>query len=225
MRDIRRLEKETQLILKKKLGRVAEDQELEEEEEEEGEEEEEEEEELVKRGEENGEDVKEMEKEKKGEVESNKAVTDLEDPQTSAHHLPSIPPVSMQRSASDVPSGQEVTTRTTLHLPMVRKGSLPIVKKTRRDRTGTQGSGRSTQHRRSDGLLPVSRSHSKVEGDSDGESMYSARPEWALDSIAISESDSELEFFDAIGEEDPCHFHLLLASVFRDGKWNGYVGG
>lgn len=199
MRDIRRLEKETQLILKKKLGRVAEDQELEEEEEEE----EDEEEELVKRGEGSGEDV---EKEKRGEVEeveSNKTVT--EDPQSSTpvpSHLPPISPVGMQRSASDVPSGQEVTARSVLHLPMVRKGSLPIGKKrdSRRDRTGTQGSGRSMQHRRSDGLLPVSRSHSKVEGDSDGESMYSARPEWALDSIAISESDSELEFFDAIGE-------------------------
>lgn len=200
MRDIRRLERETQLILQKKLGRVPENQELEEEEEEEE----------VKGGEGGGEGGEKEMEEKKGKVEE----TNHEDqPISLPHHsVPghassSSPPVVMHRSASDVQSTTQTheLNRSTLHpsaLPIVRKGSLPTGKKrdNKRDRSNTQGSLRSMYHKRSEGLLPMSRSHSKVEGDSDGESMYSARPEWALDSIAISDTDSELEYFDAIGE-------------------------
>ena len=220
MRDIRRLERETQLILQRKLGRVPEGQELEEEEEEEEEEE----------GKE-----KEGEKENvegEGSVDADGGTGHSEPLPDSISHPPSsrssvisttstqrhhshpspvsILPATLSRSLSkslseennlqsSAPQSHEAP-KSTLHptpLPMLRKSSLQMTRKRelRRDRHSTR--------RRSEAVLPMSRSHSKVEGDSDGESMYSARPEWALDRIAISDSDSELEFFDARGELTP----------------------
>ena len=265
MRDIRRLERETQLILQKKLGRVPKNQQLEEEEEEGGGE-----------GEGNedkqdgeGGDEKEggMEERREGGESGRIAIDHMEmstdshphqlashpphSPTSSASHHrhhsfptpsspPLAPPLALNKSTSDghassTAVGHEPPKNT---IPMVRKGSLQMGRKRelRRDRSNLQcGAPRTGQLRRPDTLLPMSRSHSRVEGDSDGESMYSARPEWALDSIAISDTDSELEFFDARGEIEGLLFKIRLVKTnflwevqfypvcvfYRDSEWSG----
>ena len=213
MGDIRRLERETQLILQKKLGRVAEDQQLEEEEEEDGAE-----------GEREGERGRGVKREMKDGVIANHTEHHHTTTTTSAvghhgnsshpasshppsSHPPSSHPAPLNKSPSATSQGYD-SIRSTLPLPMTRKGSGTLSKKMKRDR--------SSLHK-----LPMSRSHSRVEGDSDMESMYSARPEWALDSIAISDSDSELEFFDALGKPRgcPCRYQLIIWWC-RDGKWS-----
>ena len=172
MRDIRRLERETQLILKKKLGRATEEEEALAEEEDE-------------------ETMRETVEKKEDDVEDVPNHVDTSHPPTSTDvttpHRHSLPtpysppaPPPLTKSISEVDSAH----RSCLHPRGVGLG-----RRMRRDRSNM------SQHR-----LPVSRSYSGVvEGDSDGESMYSTRPEWALDSIAISDSESDLEFFDALG--------------------------
>ena len=215
MSDIRRLEKETQLILQKKLGRVAENQELEEEKEEE----EEGRRGGKKRGGERGGDKVEQRGRNAREhqpTSTSPAHTSTSSPTHTStaphhHHHSSSPPLPfpLHKSASEVQSVPHAhdLTRSTLH-PMARKGSLQRRRDLWRDRSGL------VQGKKPDTLLPMSRSHSshsRVEGDSDGESMYSARPEWALDSIAMSDSDSDLEFFDAQGKPGTHpSFHPLI---------------
>ena len=177
MSDIRRLERETQLILKRKLGRATEEEETLAEEEEE-----EERRETVEKKEDDVEDVP-------NHVDTSHphTSTDVTTPHSPLPHRHSLPtphspptPAPLKKSISEVDPAH----RSSLH-----PRGAGLGRRMRRDRSNM------SQYR-----LPVSRSHSGVvEGDSDGESMYSTRPEWALDSIAISDSESDLEFFDALG--------------------------
>lgn len=180
MRDIRRLERETQLILKKKLGRA--------------EVEEEEEEVLAEEGEEEEREKEREAAEERREESSEEAQNHV---QQSPSHPPSSPPVTSPHRHSlptphpppPPPLNKSVSEIDSAHRSSLHPRGVGLGRRMKRDRSNV------SQHR-----LPISRSHSGVvEGDSDGESMYSARPEWALDGIAISNSESDLEFFDALG--------------------------
>ena len=175
MSDIRRLERETQLILQRKLGRTSE--------------------EVDGESGDPGENSEVREEERSPEVTENHVE---HSPSTNHRHSlpspnspPKPPPLNKSVSESDPAPRQG------LHL----RGA-GLARRMKRDRSNY------SQHR-----LPISQSHSRVEGDSDGESMYSARPEWALDSIAISDSESELEFFDALGLLISLSLSLLLANT------------
>ena len=206
MKDIRRLERETQLILRKKLGRVAEGGEEEEEEDEEEEEEE------------RREDVCENQPPEPSQIHTESPQPCHLTPSSSHHHTSpptsTITPPPLTKAASEGQSGGRRSShslkqhsqehlRGSLHPgqhSLHRMDSLPTGKKREmwRDRS-TSSSTRSFHRKRSEG--PLTQPHVRPEQDSDTESMYSTRPEWILDSIAIvSESDSELEFFDAQGE-------------------------
>ena len=181
MSDIRRLERETQLILRKKLGRAtAEDEE---------------------------EALEEMkEEEERREVED---VPNHVDTPHSSHphssHPPSSPGATTPHS-NQLPHRHSLPTPHTPQPPPPLNKSISEVDPAHRSSLHPRGVGLGRRMKRdrsniSQHRLPVSRSHSGVnEGDySDAESMYSTRPEWALDSIAISDSESDLEFFDALG--------------------------
>lgn len=195
MEDIRRLERETQLILQQKLGRVP--QALPE-----GEEEEEDvipEEALVEAGrggglqmEATGSSISSSVEERLGE----RAIKN-EQKQTKKNSL------TMQ---SSIEGGHQWERRISSRRLKRDRGSV------RSTRSGTAmrriSSGNTDGPRKGSGTeigeLPHSQAgsllHMSQYHDSDDESMYSTRPEWGLDQIAMpSDSDSELEFFDAKG--------------------------
>ena len=177
MADVRRLERETQLILQKKLGRErGQDSEVE------G---------SRERAEGEGEDGERRETEtEKAESSAENFPNHVESSLTSHPHL--VPSHHRHSPHTSQPPSRPLSksvSEADSHRGSLHPRGAGLGHKMKRDRSTL-----SQQHR-----LPVSRTHSRVEGDSDGESMYSARPEWALDSIAMSDSGSELEFFDALG--------------------------
>ena len=224
MDDIRRLEHETKLILQRKLGRP-----VEEEEEEEGE---------------DGNDRKEEGGKEEAVLSpsSNQTHPDPASIHTSTSSTsPSSPPslpLSTTHPLSKAASESHTGRRT---LPDHTHYSRPAMRRMRslpggvrgRERAGGERGREVTGGERGRGLAVSSsirsmhwlrsevghgRTHSRppsmAEQVSDTESMYSARPEWALDSIAIvTDSESELEFFDARGKRE------------REGRRRGEGGG
>lgn len=171
MDDVRRLERETQLILQRKLGRVTEES---------------------GQLEDNGE---ERERE-----EIHSEIKQEESDHSSSHNTSPNHTLNKHRHSYPNPSSPSPS-----HPPPLNKSTSEMAQGSSLHPASLSQSGRRMKKDRSMGILPqhrlpMSRTQSRVEGESDMESMYSARPEWALDSIAISDTESDLEYFDALGK-------------------------